>query len=236
MSEQRLFYCAAPEDPRRSYARGTLRSLSLEPLAVVSETESRVCGRRYGRIERALALTWKDDGDGWVDRLHDDGSSLVEEYLYNPDGIHQYGSVRDARTDGRTVVMDPESAREFFLFDVDPIRPTFRHAYFSGARKLVGVRDDQAHFITDDGLRSFELGEIEWRSHEWVSPARSEWHWDGPIDAESTRTLAISDSWLVLLEGIDRLLVVALSESGPLEPARLYSVSSPIAACHAGGE
>lgn len=227
----RVFICAAPEEEDAYHPPGALRVLALEPLTLVSETESRTCGRPYGRIERDLALTWKDDGDGWVDRLDEGGSTSVEEYLYNPDGIHQYGSVRRAYTDGHKVVMDPESPREFFLFDADPESPSFMHALFGGGRTLVEVQDERAYFIVDDGLRSFELDEIEFVFHEWVSPPRSPWHRAGEIDSEATRRLAATDGTLVLLEGTESLFVVPLTESGSMQPAQVVSVSRPEATC-----
>jgi hypothetical protein len=219
-TSERLYVCEGPEVPG-GWHPGTLHVVSLPDLEMVAQTESRPCGRERGRLDGDLVMSWTTDGDAWVDRLDDRGSRPVVDYLYNPDGIHQYGSVLHAATDGSVAVMDPESPREFFVFDLGP-EPRFAHAYFAHSSKLLAVVGARAYFASYAGFRSHHLDPSGWISHEWQSPPVTDWRAYGALPLGAVELLAGGDTHLVITGGDSVLYVLDTTVTAPLTEATLF--------------
>lgn len=222
--EDRLYFCL-PGAGTRATAAGEQGVVSLSALEYEGLRESRACANRSGFLSDEVSVSWRPEGHTQAFSLSD--PTLIAEYNYSPDGIHAYGAVIDAATDGVTVVLDTENAREFFLFRLDSpgrAETNFAHAYFPAANggRLVDVVDSSVYFATSSGLIAYATLPDVWQEFEWARPAQEEWSMSGELELDSLTSLASSTRELVILEDAELMIAPLDGSAAALRPASVF--------------
>lgn len=161
------------------------------------------------------------------------GTEHIADYYYNPDGIHQYGPVLDASSDGSRAAFDPGNDSEFFLVNVPEPTPSgaIAHAYFgiAGPKRMLGVADQIVYLATPDGVRAYDIADID--NPELLPYEASIAFGDG-----LARLIATSDRWLAVVDQGGTLYVVPRDVSGPVAPLQVYEPrESPVEPPACGG-
>lgn len=88
-----------------------------------------------------LWASWGRDTDLHIWRIAANHANQLAEYAYNPSGVHQYGPVLSAATDGTVVALDPKNDSEFFLWNALNGATSITHAVLGlqGPKRLMGV-------------------------------------------------------------------------------------------------
>jgi len=181
----------------------------------------------------ALGSTWLSWKDGGYLAIFDASSKPVAQladYNYSPDGIHAYGSVVSAATDGRRIVFDIGNDSRFFLYAMESGDATITHTWFGldGPKKLLGVVEASAYVATASGVHVFDVSTIPETVpvDDWPTPLLDD-HADIAL-GEGLATLVAADSQrLLLTDATGRAYLVPVHPSGPVAPMKFYRGPPP---------
>jgi hypothetical protein len=169
-------------------------------------------------------MVWGKEYDLDVYTVDPQGWTHIADYYYNPDGVHAYGEVLHASTDGSRAVFDPANDSEFFLVNVPEYTPSgaIAHAYFgiAGPKRLLGVTGQVAYLATPDGIRAYEISDID-------QPKLLSYEAHINFGEGLARLIATSDRWLAVVDASGALYVVPSHVSGRVEPLRVYGAEGP---------
>jgi len=213
-----LFFCIRAAGETRSLMKVDLHDPANpgDPSPVLNnlcDGHSRHSGSAKGRIW----MVWGEQHDLEVHAVSPNGTLQLGDYYYNPDGIHSYGKVLAASTDGSRVVADPANDSEFFLFELTTGPAQFEHAYWglSGPKRLLGVLDEVAYLATSDGVRGYDVGNLS-----------------DPVLTDTFATIDFGESLAWLVAGDDehlaiasggKLYVMRRDHNGDIDPITMYA-------------
>jgi hypothetical protein len=162
-------------------------------------------------------LTWGYDTDLKIFHVTPAGVTKQGEYNYNPDGIHHYGPVLAAATDGERVVLDPASNSEVFLYTPGSVKDYITHASFglAGPKRLLGVVGKVSYWATAKGVRAFDVEDID-------APKLLDFHADADFGEGLATLIADDPTQLAVADAEGRLFVIPLGSSGPVAPLKTY--------------
>ena len=233
--QERLFFCARPaaEEKRQ------LVAVDIGNLTQPGEPQwldTTMCGRYPDggfAAHGAIWMVWGKEYDLDVYTVDPQGSTHIADYYYAPNGIHQYGPVLDASSDGSRAAFDPGNDSEFFLVNVPEYTPSgaIAHAYFgiAGPKRLLGVADQIVYLATPDGVRAYDIADID---HPELLPYEA----SIALGDGLARLIATSERWLAVVDGGGALYLVPRDVSGPVEPLKVYEPrESPVDPPACGG-
>jgi hypothetical protein len=157
-------------------------------------------------------------------------ATSIADYFYNPNGVHAYGPVLSASTDGSRIAFDVGHDSRFFLYRVGSGDMTITHVYLevAGPKRLLGVVDHVAYLATPSGVRAYDVTDVPGQSGP--DDARMpllDFHADIDL-GDGLATLIASDSRrLAMIDAEGRLYVVPLDRSGAVAPLRIYDGPPP---------
>jgi hypothetical protein len=232
-TEHRLFFCmrpAAKED--RQFVSVDLSDPTKpgEPQAVDSIVCNFYDSARFAAVGSTW-ISWNQPTGTYVQQtdtyaVHAAGVKHLVDYGYNQTGVHQYGNVVDAATNGVRAVFDPENESQFLLVDqMDGPGASFAWAYLGmkGPKRLLGVADTTLYLTTAEGVRAYDIADIE-------SPELSPYEAAIAFGDGAPRLLAASDRFLVVADGEDALYLVPRDAPGEVAPLKVYQGDEPPAA------
>jgi hypothetical protein len=197
-----------------------------------SATEPDNTGSAYGD-EWIQWRTGLDGGNGGYVEIFDLTTSpptTLAEYNYSPWGVHDYGSVLSAASDGTHVVFDIGNESRFFVYDRALENINLVRVWFSmdGPKKLLGVIDGAAYVVNAGEVALFDIGDIPldapWA--DWNAPLRAE-HAEVGFGDDLPTLLASSDQYLLARDTPGRLYLVPALPSGTIEPMRFFAGEPP---------
>ena len=158
-------------------------------------------------------MSWGAESDLIVYDVSAKSSTHVADYYYNPDGIHHYGNVLSAATDGSRIVFDPSSDSEFFLYTVGSGLPYTTHAYLSlkGPKRLLAVVGQIAYLATAKGVRAYDVSDVN-------AVKLLDYHADADFGDGLATLIAAGGDRLAVTDGAGKLYVIPLGSSGPVAP------------------
>jgi hypothetical protein len=180
--------------------------------------------------------TGQDGGLGGSLRIRDvqtAGAPSIADYNYSPDGIHAYGSVTSAASDGATIVFDIGNDSRFFAYELGSGATTVQHAWFGlqGPKKLLGVLGGNAYVATAEAVHVFAVSPIPpdapW--DDWPAPLLG--RYASVAFGEGLATpIASDDAQLLVVDAEGRLYLVPARPSGEILPMRFYA-GAPVEGC-----
>jgi hypothetical protein len=181
----------------------------------------------------AIWMVWGKEYDLDVYTVDPQGWTHIADYYYNPDGVHHYGPVLDASSDGSRAAFDPGNDSEFFLVNVPEYTPSgaIAHAYFgiAGPKRMLGVVDQIVYLATPDGVRAYDIADID---HPELLPYEAQIAFGDGL----ARLIAASERWLAVVDEGGALYLVPRDVSGPVEPLEVYEPRErPVEASTCGG-
>lgn len=189
---------------------------------VVEPSWDHVCSAKgfaddSGTARGPVWLTWGYDSDLKIFDVTPQGAKKQGEYNYNPDGVHQYGAVLSAATDGERVVFDPANDSEVFLYTPGSNVDYITHAYFgvAGPKQLLGVVGKVAYWATAKGVRAYDVEDIN-------APKLLDFHADADFGEGLAALVAVDPERLAVVDAEGRLYVIPLGSSGPVAPLKTY--------------
>ena len=162
-------------------------------------------------------LTWGYDSDLKIFDVAPGASKKQGEYNYNPDGIHHYGPVLTAATDGERVVLDPANNSEVFLYTPGSNVDYITHAYFGlgGPKQLLAVVGKVSYWATPTGVRAYDVENID-------APKILDFHADADFGEGLAALIAEDPTQLAVADAEGRLFLIPLGSSGPVAPLKTY--------------
>jgi hypothetical protein len=151
----------------------------------------------------------------------------VVDYGYNQTGIHHYGNVVSAATNGVRAVFDPENESQFLLADqLSGPNGDFAWAVFSikGPKRLLGVADTTVYLTTKDRVRAYDISDIQ-------HPALLPYEASVALGADPPRLLATSDRFLAVASAGGDLFLVPRDHPGTIAPLQVHPETAPGATC-----
>jgi hypothetical protein len=168
--------------------------------------------------EGVVWMVWGKDANLDIYAVDPGGATHIADYWYVPDGVHDYGPVLGASSDGARAVLDPENDSEFFLFEVPEPTPSgaVAHAYLGigGPKRLLGVRDAVAYLATSDGIRAYDVADIG-------APALLDYDAKIAFGDGLARLVAASGSWLAVVDTEGTIYLAPRDASGAVAPLRV---------------
>ncbi len=172
-------------------------------------------------------VTWNVPSGNWAEQVRmyavtPEDADLTVDYAYNQTGVHHYGDVITAATDGARAVFDPENKSLFLVTDIGG---SFNWVTFgvSTERRLLGVVDQTAYVITPEGLYAYDVSDI-------YNAPKTAFYAAIAFTSDDVRLLASSDRYLLVADGGEALYLVPRDVSGPVSPLRVVQGELP-AAC-----
>jgi hypothetical protein len=219
-TERHLFFCARPAaGAGRQLTSVDLRSPAgptppevVDDFACYLEPEGRFAA--HG----STWISWNLPTGFWAQSTYayavaPDGAESVVDYAYNQTGVHQYGNVRRAATDGTRAVFDPENASLFLVADtVDGPNGAFAWVTFAGEgpQRLLGVVEAVAYLTTPSGVSAYDVADV-------ASPVASPFHAAIAFEGEP-RLIAASRDYLVVADGDGPIHLVPRDAAGVVPP------------------
>ena len=139
------------------------------------------------------------------------------DWGYNPSGVHHYGVVKTAATDGTRIVLDPINVAWFLLFTEATHPPQGPYTSFTlpGPKRLLTVVSQTAYFATPDGIHAFDVSDAS-------APKLTDYHAEIALDPAFTTFLAASERYLAIADQDGRLYLAPRNQSGKVAPAKAY--------------
>jgi hypothetical protein len=173
-----------------------------------------------------LWMSWGEQADAEVFVVTDDGALKVGDYYYVPDGIHAYGNVLHAASDGELVVFDPSSEVEFFLFALPPGggASKFNHAYLGlgGPKQLLDVHAGRIYLATPDGVRAYALDALHMWSGEWAQVSLLDEASSIALGETLASTITKSDRLMIIADADGNVYAVPRALGGDVAPLAPY--------------
>lgn len=188
-----------------------------EPKAVTpTPSFDQPCSGNYhdtGAAHGTTWMVWGTESDLTIYGVSPATSTHVADYYYNPDGIHQYGNVLSAATDGSRIVFDPANDSEVFLYAVGSGLPYTTHAYFGleGPKRVLAVVDQIAYLATQKGVRAYDVSDVD-------APALLDYHADADFGEGLATLIAADGERLVVTDAAGRIYLIPLGSSGAAAP------------------
>ena len=231
-ADQRLFFCMQPagEEKRQLFHVDlSVPSAPGEPVKI----ESFLCNLFSDMEMRFVAhgptwLMWNVPTGNFVEQtyaysLGASAATKVMDYGYNQTGVHQYGDVVVAATDGVRAVFDPENESQFLLVD-ELGGPNggfaWAHLALPGPKRLLAVVASIAYIATPEGVRAYDIGDIE-------SPELLPYQASIPFGDDLPRLVAASERALAVTNDSGAIYLVPLDVSGPVEPLAVRRAGEP---------
>jgi hypothetical protein len=236
--DDHLLFCGAmsPNPPPQLHSvplDGTMPPFLIEGSGVynVCSGLSHDAGTAKGR----LWMAWGEKSDLFIYEASATSVQKIADYQYNPDGIHAYGAVLSASTDGERIVFDPANESEFFLYSVGSGEPIITHTVFGvqGPKRLLGVVDHIAYLATPEGVRAYDATKIG-PSTDWYSLPFLDYHADIPFGPDLARLIAANDLYLAVVDNSDRFYLIPRGKSGPVEPLAVHVEPPASPPCESG--
>ena len=190
--------------------------------AAVEQSWEHVCSGFASAHDSGVArgrvwVTWGYDSDLKIFDVGLAGVHKQGEYNYNPDGVHQYGPVLFAATDGERIVLDPANNSEVFLYTPGSGTMEITHAYFglSGPKQLLAVVGKVSYWATAKGVRAYDVQNID-------APLLLDFHADADFGEGLAALIAQDPKQLAVVDSDGRLYVIPLGSSGPVAPLKTY--------------
>lgn len=191
---------------------------------------SKLCGSDYylentgtrsggtGLARGPLWITWGTDQDLDIWRVRDWPEHLGD-YYYNPSGVHAYGPVQYAFTDGARVAFDPRNDSEIFLWSMEANKEMITHAVLGlpGPKRLVAVAAKHAYVASAGNVRRYDIDDVD-APRLAPEELRADF-------GELPRPLSESDAELALVAK-DRIYLVPFglqTPAGRVEPLRVVT-------------
>jgi hypothetical protein len=170
-----------------------------------------------GAARGSVWLDWAPDGYLKIFDVTPQGAHKQGEYNYNIDGVHHYGDVLGAATDGERIVFDPENDSEVFLYTPGSTPDYITHAHFgiAGPKQLLGVVNKVSYWATAKGVRAYDITDLD-------APKLLDFHADADFGEGLAVLIADSADQLAVADADGRLFVIPLGQSGPVEPLKTY--------------
>jgi len=174
----------------------------------------------------ALGKTWMTWGTSSDLFLYEATATTVKpmaDYQYNPDGIHAYGPVVTAATDGERIVFDPGNENEFFLYSVGSNAVTITHTVFglAGPKRLLGVADHIVYLTTPAGIRAYDASTIGPPTN-WDSLKLLDYNVEIPFGPGLGRLIAANAKYLAVVDESNTLYVAPRDKSGAVKPLEVH--------------
>jgi hypothetical protein len=146
---------------------------------------------------------------------------------YNQDGVHQYGDVVGAATDGVRAVFAPANDRYYLL--ADQLGSEYAGAAWAtfavpGPRRLLGVVRSAVYLATPDGIHAYDVTNIQ-------SPVLLPYHASIAFGGDLPRLVASSERWLLVATAAGASYLVPLDVPGTVAPLEVYASAEAAAAC-----
>jgi hypothetical protein len=190
--------------------------------AAVEQSWEHVCSGFSAAHDSGIAhgrvwLTWGYESDLQIFDVGLTGVHKQGDYNYNPDGVHQYGPVLTAATDGERIVLDPANDSEVFLYTPGSPQDYITHAYFglSGPKQLLAVVGKVSYWATAKGVRAYDVTDID-------APVLLDFHADADFGEGLAALIAQDPTHLAVVDADGRLYVIPLGSSGPVAPLKTY--------------
>lgn len=170
-----------------------------------------------GVARGSVWLNWAEDGYLNIFEVTPKGAHHQGYYNYNINGVHHYGDVLSAATDGERIVFDPANDSEVFLYTPGSSVDQITHAYFgvAGPKQLLGVVNEISYWATAKGVRAYDITDLD-------APKLLDFHADADFGEGLAVLIADSADRLAVADAEGRLFVIPLGQSGPVEPLKTY--------------
>jgi hypothetical protein len=235
--DDHLLFCGAlsPNPPPE------LHSLALDgstpPLLVTNGGFSPCSGLSHD-AGVALGKTWTTWGtlsDLFIYEVSPTSFQKIADYQYNPDGIHAYGPVLSAATDGERMVFDPGNENEFFLYSVGSNAPIITHTVFGlpGPKRLLGVVDHIVYVVNASGIRAYDASVIGPPTDVDSLPLL-DYNAEIPFGPELGRLIAANDKYLAVVDASNTLYLAHRDKSGPVKPLEVHREAPAAPTCTDG--
>lgn len=218
-----LFFCARPQSGETAELADVDLTAPAEP-APPQTIESFLC-HFYGDNSYSSAgstmISWSHPTgyfvqDTYVYSLGPASAAKIVDYGYNQTGVHMYGDVVSAATSEERAVFDPENESLFLI--AAPAGPGAENPAFTWAtlsagkeRRLLGVADTTVYLVTGDGVRAYDITDIEAPQllpyEAWIEP------YEGAL-----RTIATSPRHLAVVDDEGTLFLVPRDSPGTVGP------------------
>lgn len=230
-----VYFCARPEPDGQRQLTAVDVSVPGAPAAPQSVSGFTCYLQPDGKLAAAgdTWIAWNLPTGNWAQQTNvrtvaPSGDTAVVDYAYNQTGVHMYGNVLRAATDGARAVFDPENASLFLLADVTTGPNPFTWATFDvgSKRSLLGVAGAIAYLTTPSGVRAYDIDDI-WAPE--LLPYHAKIAFDGVA-----RLVATSETHLLVADDGDSLYLVPREGPGNVEVAPLVLHEGPPPAKPAG--
>lgn len=224
-----LLACFRPSPDEDAVLSKVALSPTAQPIPIPPSSSYQPCGGfvalDHGTARGATWLSWGAEADLRIFDVTSSAVTSVAEYLYNPNGVHAYGPVLSASTDGSRVAFDIGHDSRFFLYPLGSGDGTVTHVYLGikGPKRLLGVVNQIAYLATTSGVRAYDLTDVPGPSAgDDAKMPLLDFHAD--IDfGEGLATLIASDGQrLAVIDSEGRFYVVPLDRSGAVSPLEVY--------------
>jgi hypothetical protein len=224
-AEEHLFFCMRPEGAEVAALISIDLTSPAEPSPPQS-TESFLCHFHKDNLYSALGptwISWNQPTGTWAQQTYlymvgPAGAQNILDYAYNQTGVHMYGNVLAAATSEERAVFDPENETLFLIADPAGDYPYFGWATLSVGkeRSLLGVADTTVYLTTDDGVRAYDITDIE---HPELLPYQATIE---PFTG-ALRTIATSPRYLALVDDEGTLFLLPRDSPGTVGPLVVHT-------------
>lgn len=177
-------------------------------------------------------FTWGALSDLFIFDATPSSLTPVADYQYNPDGVHAYGPVLSAASDGERIVFDPGNENEFFLYSVGSKAVTITHTLFTidGPKRLLGVVDHIIYLATPKGIKAYDATTIGPPTN-WDTLPLLDYFAEIPFGPDEPKLLAANAQYLAVVDAADQLYLVPRLKSGPVKPVEVRRERPTDATC-----
>ncbi|MFT3772898.1 MAG: hypothetical protein QM820_46525 [Minicystis sp.] len=227
-------YCAAPSAGEEAVLTSVDVLGDGAPAPIAPEPEfDQICGGLLAHVAGAAFGTtwvaWGAESDLAIFGVTTTTSTHVADYYYNPDGVHHYGNVLSAASDGSRIVFDPSNDAEFFLYEIGSGLPYTTHAYFGGKgpKRLLAVAGQIAYLASAKGVHAYDVADID-------NPKLIDFHADADFGEGLATLVAADETQLAVTDAAGRLYVIPLGGSGTIAPITVHPGPPPASGGCAG--
>jgi len=220
----RLVFC------HRAFAGAEMRLVGVASDGSLQTVAAGGCSDFYdaSAAHGALFVSWTlgtgiSGGNTKVVNLAEGGDTVVS-FGFAPSGVHDYGGINGAGTDGAVAVVSTDNDDWMLVFDeqgqtsLDGPYVAFSPA---GPKRLLAVLDAWAYFATPEGVVAYDLSDV-------AVPAIVEDRAEADWDPATLTFLTASEDRLFVRDGDGQLWSVPRRLDGPVAPTSAYA-GEPVA-------
>ena len=206
-------------------AEAEMRLVAADASGALTTVAEAGCGTFFHASAAAgpLFVSWTlgtgpDSGFTQVTNLAAGGATVVS-FGFAPNGVHQYGGINGAGTDGAVTVVSTDNDDHLLAFDAEgKTSNEGPYVFFSpaGPKRLLAVVDTWAYFATPDSAVAFDLGDI-------AAPVLVADRADADWDPASLTYLDATDDALLVRDADGRLWSVPRRLDGAVTAVSAYA-------------